>query len=316
MGTTPDASTSCLQPLGQKPSGNSQYAQQDSTVNPTSRNLPWANFSRDDLTPAVPVMPTKSTLPCGPAPPFDDTPAALCSWEPHGTLDTSSMAPVRHLGRAWAQPTEWHTLATCYSDCSAWKSSRLEREIEDLRQKMLDMNKQHYKEMLEQQEDKGKLSCQHQAELNELRLKQVVTSCKKAEEFHLKETEYQEVIKSLKHELHSKDDELEMLGAKLEELQEQLVEKERLLEKLKQKQKQENTDAVADKVSSEHHYSSEIEPADVVLEPSTSTDLVWQPPSCASTSQSSGTIVECPWQCGVWGTPTYIEVHIFGVHDD
>ena len=105
------------------------------------------------------------------------------------------------------------------------------------------MNKEHYKEMLEQQKEKGKLSCQYQAELNELRLKHVVASCQKAEELRLKETEYQEVIKSLKHEVHTNDDELETLGAKLEELQEQLVEQEGLLKMLKQKQ--ENTDAVA-----------------------------------------------------------------------
>jgi len=179
---------------------------------------------------------------------------------------------------------------------------------------MLDMHKEHYKEMLEQQQEKGKLSCQYQAELNELRLKHVVTSCQKAEEFRLKETEYQEVIKSLKHEVHTKDDELEMLGAKLEELQEQLVEQEGPIKMLKQKRG--NTDAVADTVSSAYHDSSELEPADDVAERSTATDLVWQPPSCASTSQNSGAIVECPMQCGVWGTPTYIQVHVFGVHDD
>lgn len=103
------------------------------------------------------------------------------------------------------------------------------------------MNKEYYEEMLEKEREKGTLSCQHQAKLNDLRLEHVANSCEKAEEFRQKEMEYQDVIKSLKHDVQQKDDELDVLGAKLMELQEQVVEQGKLLEELQEKQKSADT---------------------------------------------------------------------------
>lgn len=132
-------------------------------------------------------------------------------------------------------------------------------------------------------------------------------------DFQHKETEYQEEIAKLKHELSQKDTKIGALRLSLQQVEKQFTDLQATVVELQDKQNANKAAAGSNSVIQINNCDRDPQPQILVTpvqRPSGS------PTHYAQLEPDAETLIDCPMGCGYWGLLDDIQVHMLEAHED